>query len=109
GPPPEDVPQAPSEPAPGEMVPAAGLRSFGSYEGGFTASIEDEESKFNVNRLTVPGPGEKILPMQLFLLMRDPRWDFLFTEENDHGERYTREEHIIHIRDYIDANETGAA
>jgi len=109
GPPSEEPPPGPSEPEPGRLVPAAGLRSFGSFEGGFSASIEDEETKFNPNRLTVPGAGEKIFPLQLYLLMRDPRWDFLFDEENANGERFRREELIVHMRDYVDANETGAA
>ena len=109
GAPPDDIPLAPSNPKPGAPVPAEGLQMFGTYDGGFSASIEDEESKFNLNRLTVPGAGDKIFPMQLYLLMRDPRWDFLFTEYNSYNERFSREEIIAFIRDWADANETGSA
>jgi len=109
GAPPDEIPLAPSNPKPGAPVPAQGLQSFGTYEGSFSASIEDEESKFNLNRLTVPGAGEKIFPMQLYLLWRDPRWDFLFDRYNSYNERFTREELIAHIRDWVDPNETGSA
>ncbi|WP_373045544.1 general secretion pathway protein GspK [Vulgatibacter sp.] len=109
GPPPEDVPLAPTEPKPGEAVPAAGLQMFGTYEGSFAASIEDEESKFNLNRISMPGTTGAVFAQQLALLWRDPRWDFLFDEDTAHKERYTREELVVHIKDWIDENEVGSA
>lgn len=109
GPPPADVPDAPLAPAPGEMVPAKGLTSFGSYEGSFSASITDEESKLNLNRLNNPGEAGQIAAQQLMLLWEDPRWDFLFNETTSHGEKYTREELMLHIRDWIDEDQAGSA
>jgi general secretion pathway protein K len=109
GPPPEDIPQAPLAPRPGEAVAAAGLQSFGSYEGGFSAGITDEEAKINLNKLNNPGLRGTIAAQQLMLVWDDPRWDFLFDEETSHRERYTREELLLHIRDWIDEDESGSA
>jgi len=110
GEPPADVPLAPTQPKPGEAVPASGLASFGSFEGAFSAQISDEDSKFNLNRIA-DGAGQDaaLSTLQLYLLMKEPRWDFLFNEQNGHRERYTREELLAHIRDWGDANETGSA
>jgi general secretion pathway protein K len=109
GAPPEDVPLAPTDPRPGEMVPAAGLQSFGTFDGGFSASIEDEESKLNLNRLARGlDTASAATAMHMMLLWKDPRWDFLFNEDNLHRERFTREELVAHLRDWGDANEAGA-
>lgn len=108
GPPPDDVPDAPLSPSPGELVPATGLTNFGSYEGSFNASITDEESKINLNRLNNPGVGGQVAAQQLMLMWNDPRWDFLFNETTSHREKYTREELMLHIRDWIDEDEGGS-
>lgn len=108
-PPSDEVPAPPPSVRPGQAVPATGLRSFGSFEGGFAATIQDEESKINVNKLNNPGSRGAIAMQQLLLLWNDPRWDFLFEEETRWRERYTREEIALHIRDWIDENETGSA
>ncbi len=97
-PPPDELPL-------GEAVPMAGLQTFGSFEGSFGAQIADEESKRNLNKLNNPGTRGSIAAGQILLLMQDPRWDFLFEEESLHRERYTREEVLIHLRDYIDEDE----
>lgn len=103
----EDVqaPLAPLSPQPGEAIPATGLARFGSFEGGFTAHIEDEEAKVNLNKLDNPGARGSIAGQQLLLLMGDPRWNFLFEEENFHRERLTREEQLVRIKDWIDQDE----
>lgn len=109
GPPSTDTPDAPLSPRPGEAVPATGLMSFGSYEGGFSASITDEESKINLNRLNNPGATGRVAAQQLMMLWNDPRWDFLFNETTSHGEKYTREELLLHLRDWIDEDQSGSA
>lgn len=98
----DDVPLAPLSPAPGELVPAAGLRPFGDFEGCFVSEIEDEESKINLNKLNNPGVSGMFAGRQLYELIADPRWDFLFQEENLHRERITREELLIRLKDWID-------
>jgi len=105
GPSDEEPPLAPLHPEPGEAIPTAGLASFGSFDGAFMAEIEDEESKVNLNKLDNPGNRGIIAATQLLNLMVDPRWNFLFDEMNSHRERYTREEILIRIRDWIDTDE----
>lgn len=102
---PSDVPPPPLSPSPGEAVPAAGLQDFGSFQGGFIADIRDEESKINLNRLTFPGATGSLVAMQLFQLVSDPRWDFLFNEDNLHRERITRQELILRLKDWADEDE----
>lgn len=109
GPSGEEPPLAPLHPEPGELVPTAGLANFGSFDGSFTAEIEDEEAKVNLNKLDNPGTRGGIAGQQLLLLMADPRWDFLFEEESSHRERYTREELLVRIRDWIDVDEVETA
>lgn len=101
----DDVPLAPLSPSPGELVPAAGLRPFGDFTGGFVAELQDEESKINLNKLNNPGASGMFVGRQLYELISDPRWDFLFQEENLHRERTTREELLIRLKDWIDADE----
>lgn len=98
-------PLPPLHPSPGEPFPVDGLRTFGSYQGSFGAEIEDEEGKVNLNKLNNPGARGSIAAQQLMMLWSDPRWDFLFNEENAHRERVSREDLLIRIRDWIDEDE----
>lgn len=110
GDPPEDVPLAPTDPRPGEAVPAAGLQSFGTYDGAFSAVIDDEDSKLNLNKIARGlDSASTATAMHLMLMWKDPRWDFLFDEDNLHRERFTREELVAHLRDWGDQNEVGSA
>lgn len=101
-----EPPPPPAELPMGEAVPMAGLQSFGTFDGGFHAEIQDEEAKRNVNKLNNPGTRGTIAAAQLLLLMKDERWDFLFEEDTLHHERYTREELLVFFRDYLDEDET---
>lgn len=101
----EEVPLPPISPQPGELVPAADLSPFGSYQGAFSAEIEDEEAKININKLNNPGMGGNFTAMALLQLFSDERWEFLFEEENLHRERVTPQELMIRLRDWIDENE----
>lgn len=104
-----DLPPAPIAPGPGELVPAAGLQPFGSYQGCFGVEIVDEEAKINVNKLNNPGMSGSFTAMLLYQLVSDERWDFLFEEENRHRERITREDFLIRLKDWIDENEVESA
>jgi len=101
----EEPPLPTSAPLPGEAIAATGLARFGSFDGGFTAHIEDEESKVNLNKLDNPGTRGAIAGQQVLLLMADPRWNFLFDEETSHREKYMREDLLVHLRDWIDTDE----
>ena len=73
---------------------------------GFRATIEDEERKVNVAQLaglsTVAGPQ-----VQRFLLaVRDPQYDVLFDKEDDFGNRLTRRDVAVALRDWVDEDAT---
>ena len=73
---------------------------------GFRATIEDEERKVNVSQLaglsTVAGPQ-----VQRFLLaVRDPQYDVLFDREDDFGNRLTRRDVAVALRDWVDEDAT---
>jgi len=101
----EEPPLPTLAPQPGEAIPATGLSSFGSFDGGFIAHIEDEEAKVNLNKLDNPGARGSIAGQQVLLLVGDPRWNFLFDEETSHRERYTREDLLVRLRDWVDVDE----
>jgi len=106
---PPSLPPAQPRPGLGELVPAEGLQPFGSYQGTFFAEIEDEEAKINLNKLNNPGLSGAFTAQLLYQLIADPRWDFLFEEENTHRERISREEFLVRIKDFIDENEVESA
>jgi general secretion pathway protein K len=82
-----------------------GPRAFGEYEGHFEAKIEDEERKINVPQLaglsTVAGPQL----LRLVQLVRDPRFDALFDREDATGNRYTRSDVVVALKDWVDEDE----
>lgn len=83
--------------------------SFGEFTGGFGAEITDEDQKINVQRLEYAlGGGPLATYIQLRAMIDDPRYDFLFEEEDANGDLVRREDLIIAIKDYIDADETQA-
>ncbi len=82
-----------------------GTRAFGEYEGHFEAKIEDEERKINVPQLaglsTVAGPQL----LRLVQLVRDPRFDPLFDREDANGNRYSRSDAVLALKDWVDEDE----
>lgn len=86
--------------------PAAGAGTGGPVDEGFRATIEDEERKVNVAQLaglsTVAGPQ-----LQRFLLaVRDPQYDVLFDKEDDFGNRLSRRDVAVALRDWVDEDAT---
>ena len=72
----------------------------------FRAAIEDEERKVNVSQMaglsTVAGPQ-----LQRFLLaVRDPQYDVLFDKEDEQGNRLTRRDVAVALRDWADEDST---
>ncbi|AKU91328.1 type II secretion system protein GspK [Vulgatibacter incomptus] len=108
GAPSTDLPPPSGIPGPGEAVPAAGLQTFGSYTGSFTAQIKDEESKINVNKLNNLGAAASATGLALLGLLNDPRWNFLFERENSLRERISREDMVIRLRDWITSGNTSS-
>lgn len=99
---PQEVPLSAPPSEPGEAYAASDLAPFGTFEGSFQAAIADEDSKINVNKLNFPGKVGAIAGSQLAILWQDPRWDFLFDEDTSWKERVTREDMLIHLKDWTD-------
>jgi general secretion pathway protein K len=85
------------------------LHSFGGFEGAFKATIVDENSRINVRGLD----GLTATPMatltQLRAMMNDPKYDFIFDEEDANRDRVRRDDVILALKDWVDLDETGAA
>lgn len=90
--------------------PSAGAqqitRTFGDFEGAFRASIEDEDKKINLRQFD----GLSALPaaqaIRLAQLINDPKWNFLFDQEDANGWRVSRKDLFAALRDWIDTDET---
>jgi len=85
------------------------LHSFGSFEGAFRAKIVDENSRINVRSLDGLGAGPMAALTQLRAMMSDPKYDFIFDEEDANHDRVRREDVILAMKDWIDLDETGTA
>jgi general secretion pathway protein K len=103
---------APS-PEPAAGAPADGgppLARFGDFEGAFDATIDDEGAKVNaqLDALVTSGRlGPQVLA--LHQLVCDPRWDPLFDREDAHGQRVTRQDLLVYLRDFVDDDEVSSA
>lgn len=80
---------------------------FGAFDGNFSVQIQDEESKVSLR-----GWANQLTPVaryaygqRLFGLFQPEKYDFLFLERDNWGNRVTREELVAHIYDYIDSDE----
>ncbi len=92
---------------PGAAAPPA---VFGDFEGGFDAKIEDEGRKVNTQLDALGTSG--VLGPQVEALLRltcDARWDPLFDREDATGQRWSRTDLILHLRDWVDADEISSA
>lgn len=105
GPGPAAEAEAPRDGA-AEPLPAA---RFGDFEGAFTATIEDEASKVNaqLDALGMAWAGAQVTA--LWHLVCDPRWDLLFDREDANGQRVSRQDLLIHLRDWTDPDEGTSA
>jgi general secretion pathway protein K len=71
----------------------------------FEALIEDEATKVNVQLEGLAQTGDRRLWSQvqsLYQLVCDPRWDSLFDREDAAGVRTSREDLLVHLRDWVD-------
>ncbi|MCA1827994.1 MAG: general secretion pathway protein GspK [Myxococcales bacterium] len=102
--------EKPSETQP---IPAAGgdkaTHSFGSFDGSFNARIVDENSRINVQGLDGIGGAPLATLIQLRAMMSDPKYDFIFDEEDANRDRVRRDDVILAMKDWIDIDETGSA
>ena len=89
--------------------PSVGMHAFGAFDGSYTSKITDENTRINVVGLA--GLTAQQLPafLQLKALMQDPKFDFIFDEEDANRDRVKREDVIIALKDWMDEDEQGSA
>jgi general secretion pathway protein K len=78
--------------------------------GGFTADIDDEGTKVNVqldSSYTGGLLGAQVV--SLWQLICDPRWDALFDVEDENGQRYSRTDLLVNLKDWVDPDPVGSA
>jgi general secretion pathway protein K len=81
----------------------------GPPEGGFEAVLDDEGRKVNV-QLEAQSTGFLAPQAQaVWQLVCDPRWDALFDREDENGIRVSRQDLLVHLRDWVDEDEVGSA
>lgn len=87
------------------IPPEGGL---GAFDGNFTVAIEDEEKK----AVSLRGWATEVNPQKrwayvtrLMALFQPARYDFLFEERDERGNRVDRLELIANLYDYIDSNQ----
>ena len=74
----------------------------------FDARVEDEALKVNAQLKGFLGTGDLKLwqrTQSLYQLVCDARWDPLFDREDDRGNKTSREDLLVHLRDWVDENE----
>jgi len=101
------------QPAPREetrrpQIEAAPLHSFGGFEGAFNAKIVDENSRINVRGLDGLTATPLATLTQLRAMMNDPKYDFIFDEEDANHDRVRRDDVILAMKDWIDLDESGS-
>jgi general secretion pathway protein K len=96
---------APLQPEPGEKA----RNKFGGFDGSFHARIVDENSRINVQGLDGLGGAPLAALIQLRAMMSDPKYDFIFDEEDANHDKVRRDDTILAMKDWIDIDETGTA
>jgi general secretion pathway protein K len=99
---------APAEvaPAEGRGPEAAPARRFGDFDGAFVARIEDEDRKVSVQLDALDTSGLQGARLQAFLeLTAERKWDFLFDTEDAQGQRTSRTDLAVHLKDWVDPNQ----
>lgn len=87
------------------------VRSTGmaAFQGNFDAKIDDEGQKINAQLDAAFTSG--VLGPQVEALLRmvcDSKWDGLFDRSDVDGQRYSRSDLVIHLRDWVD-DDNGAS
>ncbi len=94
--------------------PEAGGRvatgTVADFQGGFDARIDDEGQKINaqLDGLTTSGVLQPQVE-QLLRMMCDSKWDPLFDHTDADGQRWSRADVVVHLRDWVSDETTAAA
>ena len=83
--------------------------AFGAFDGSFHARIADENSRINVQALDNVGNAPLAVLTQLRAMTADPKYDFIFDEEDANRDRVRRDDVILAMKDWIDIDETATA
>jgi general secretion pathway protein K len=83
--------------------------AFGGFEGSFSSKVVDENSRINVQGLDGLSGAPLATLIQLRAMMSDPKYDFIFNEEDANRDRVSRDDVILAMKDWIDIDETGSA
>ncbi len=91
-------------------APAEGTARTAGPAARFDAVIDDEGRKVNA-QLEALTTNKSLGPQvqTLYQLICDPRWDPLFDREDARGVRITREDLLVHLRDWVDLDEGSSA
>jgi general secretion pathway protein K len=95
--------------APPPQEKRAAAHAFGGFDGSFHAGIVDENSRINVQALDNVGNTPAAVFTQLRAMMADPKYDFIFDEEDANRDRVRRDDVILAMKDWIDIDETATA
>ncbi|HZX96796.1 MAG TPA: type II secretion system minor pseudopilin GspK [Myxococcales bacterium] len=82
---------------------------FGGFDGSFHGKVVDENSRINVLGLDGLQGAPLSALIQLRAMMSDPKYDFIFDEEDANRDRASRDDVILAMKDWIDLDETGSA
>lgn len=77
-------------------------------QGSYRASIVDENSRINVVGLNGLGTQALAALIQMRAMMADPKYDFIFNEEDAQRDRVSRDDVILSLKDWIDEDDTGS-
>jgi general secretion pathway protein K len=102
--------ETPPAPAQAGAAPAVATTSLADFQGGFEARIEDEGQKVNVQLDSLNTSG--VLAPQVESLLRmmcEAKWDPLFDHTDADGQRYSRSDLVVHLRDWANAENNSSA
>ncbi len=90
-------------------APQEGAPARAAAAGKFDATIDDEGRKVNAQLEASSAPLLAAQAQALYQLICEPRWDPLFDREDAHGDRTTREDLLVRLRDWVDENDRSSA
>ncbi len=83
------------------------LHAFSTFDGSYSAKVVDENSRINVIGLDGLGGQPMAALTELRAMMAPLKYDFMFNEDDANHDRVSRDDVIIAMKDWIDADEVG--
>lgn len=104
-----DTPAGETAPIPLAPGQRKSTHAFGAFDGSFHAKVVDENSRINVQGLDGLQGAPLATLVQLRAMMSDPKYDFIFDEQDANRDIVRRDDVILALKDWIDIDETGSA